>query len=75
MKNLRNLRKRAGLTQAGLAARTEISRYRLVYAEGGYELSPEEEGKIVTVIDKAIRENTESIRRVIADRSEAVAAS
>lgn len=73
MKNLCELRKRAGLTQAELATRTGISRYRLVYAEGGYQLSPEEEARILEAIEKTVVENTASIRRAMADRAAVVA--
>jgi hypothetical protein len=41
----------------------------LVYAEGGYRLSPEEETKILEAIKRAIEENTASIRSVMADRA------
>jgi len=69
MKSLYELRKRAGLTQAELGNRTGISRYRLVYAEGGYQLSPEEETKILEAIKCAIEENTANIRSIMADRA------
>lgn len=73
MKNLYELRKRAGLTQADLSSRTGINRCRLVYAEGGYQLSGQEETKILSVIARAVEENTASVRRVIEDRTATLA--
>ena len=69
MKNLGSLRKSAGLTQAELSAKSGISRCRLVYAEGGYQLSREEEEKLLSVISKATEANAVRVRRVMEDRA------
>ena len=73
MKNLHELRKRSGLTQSQLSTRTGISRARLVYAEGGYQLTPEEEANILAVIEGVVEDNSASIRRAMADRAATLA--
>ena len=59
----------AGLTQEELAARCDISRNRLVYLEGGYQVSRQEEERILEVIRQAVEANSASIRRFMDDRA------
>jgi transcriptional regulator with XRE-family HTH domain len=67
MKNLRMLRKAAGLmSQAELAHRTGIERSRLSNAENGYvELSQDEQARIIKVIAKAVKGNQERARSLL----------
>jgi transcriptional regulator with XRE-family HTH domain len=68
MKNLRELRRSVGLSQAELARRTGIARARLCYAEQGLQLTAKEEGSVLAVIAKMAEENRSTIRKVLNNR-------
>lgn len=71
MSDLKTIRKAAGLTQIQLAARANVSRFRLCLAEtGNIELRPEE----LIAINEAVKPEMERTARLASDFAEALSA-
>ena len=71
MSNLKQIRKTAGLTQFQLAARANISRFRLCMAEtGNIELRPQE----IAAITEAVKPELERTTRLASEFTGAMAA-
>lgn len=70
MINLKTIRKAAGLTQIQLAARANVSRFRLCLAEtGNIELRPEE----IAAITEAVKPELERTTRLASEFTGAMA--
>ena len=69
MSDLKSVRKRTGMTQIQLAARANISRFRISLAEtGNIELRPDE----IAAINDVVRQELENNARVVSELTGAV---
>lgn len=67
MKNLKRLRKQAGITQFALARKTKIHRWRISHAEQGIlDLAPDEVARIRGVLLDAARKKSADVLKELA---------